>query len=260
MLRRWVWLVVLVVGVGLFEMVRQALLVTRNPNLVPSLILLGAAVAPAAFVTFVLGRRLDYSLRSGTIGLIAFLGGVVGVVTAGVLEYDAQAELGALPMVGVALIEESAKLLAPLAVLLFTLRHTHPADGLLVGVASGAGFAALETMGYGFVVTLRSGGDLSEIGEVLLLRGLLSPAAHMAWTGLTAAALWHAVRHRTGSAAAGAVVVFIVAVTLHTVWDGLGGLVVYGILAVISLGLLTWTAHRLVRRPDATVSLSPSGL
>src|ERR671929_167011 len=71
-------------------------------------------------------------------------------------------------------------------------RHRHPADGLLLGVACGAGFAVLETMGYAFVVLVQSGGDVGAVQQVLFLRGVLSPAAHMAWTGLAAAALFTA--------------------------------------------------------------------
>jgi hypothetical protein len=51
MARRWAWLLVLVGGVALFEIVRRVLIETQNPNLVPSFILLVAAVAPATFVT-----------------------------------------------------------------------------------------------------------------------------------------------------------------------------------------------------------------
>lgn len=91
-------------------------------------------------------------------------------------------------MLAVGLIEEAAKLIAPVAIVLYT-RHRYLADRLLIGVASGAGFAALETMGYAFVVRLQSHGNLAVIDDVLFLRGVLSPAAHMAWTGLTAAAL-----------------------------------------------------------------------
>ena len=47
---RWSWLWLLVVGIVLFEAVRRALLDTQNPNLVPALLLLGAAVVPASFV------------------------------------------------------------------------------------------------------------------------------------------------------------------------------------------------------------------
>ena len=42
--RRWSWVLVLVVGIVLYEVVLHAVVGTGNPNLVPALILLGAAV------------------------------------------------------------------------------------------------------------------------------------------------------------------------------------------------------------------------
>ena len=248
-MRRWSWLLVLVGGFALFEAVRHALISTQNPNLLPSLILLGAAVIPAAFVTFVYSLRLDYGVSGGLIALVAAVGGVVGVVTAGLLEYDTLHDLGVLPMAAVGVIEEAAKLIAPVAVLLLT-RHRHRADGLVLGVASGAGFAALETMGYAFVTLIASDGDLAAVEGVLLLRGILAPAAHMAWTGLTAAALWHAARDgwRPG-AVLRFLAAYVVAVGLHASWDSAGTTEAYAVLAAISLGLLTYTAWRL-RRPE----------
>jgi RsiW-degrading membrane proteinase PrsW (M82 family) len=254
--RRWAWVLVLVGGVVLFEVVRRVLIHTQNPNLIPSLILLGAAVAPATFVTFILGRRLPYDISGGAIGVVAFVAGVIGVVTAGLLEFDTLQDLGVLPMVAVALIEETAKLIVPAALLLLVARYRRPADGLLVGVAAGAGFAALETMGYAFVTLIASRDNLSAVDNVLLLRGLLSPAAHMAWTGLTASALWHATNHGwKGSALAGFVGVFIVAVALHATWDSVGTIPVYIVLSAISLGLLTWFAHLLARETSVPVAL-----
>jgi RsiW-degrading membrane proteinase PrsW (M82 family) len=237
---------VLVGGVVLFEVVRRVLVETQNPNLLPSLILLGAAVAPATFVTFILGRRLPWEISTGAIAAVAFLGGLIGVVTAGLLEYDTLRDLGVLPMVFVGLIEESAKLIVPAVLLLVLRRYRAPADGLLVGVAAGAGFAALETMGYAFVTLISSKGSVSAVQDILLLRGLLSPAAHMAWTGLTATALWYAADRRwKGRAVLRFVGVFAVAVALHATWDSVGTIPVYVVLAAISLGLLTWFAHLL---------------
>ena len=88
------WVAVLVVGLALFEAVRRALITTGNPNLVPSLILLGAAVMPTSFVTFIAQRRLSYSVDLGWVAGVALVGGVVGVVTAGVLEFDTLRRLG----------------------------------------------------------------------------------------------------------------------------------------------------------------------
>jgi RsiW-degrading membrane proteinase PrsW (M82 family) len=244
--RRWSWLLVLVVGTALFELIRRAIVDTGNPNFVPALILLGAAVVPAAFVTFIAGRRLVFAVSSGTVLLTALIGGVIGVVTAGMLEYSTLRRLGALPMVGVGLIEEFAKLIVPAAMLLVVRHNRHPADGLLLGVAAGAGFAVLETMGYAFVVLIQSQGNLAVVDNVLFVRGLLSPAAHMAWTALAAAALWRAAAERWHPGALGRFVgTYLVVVVLHTAWDLSGKTVAYVVLAAISLALLAVTSHRL---------------
>ena len=244
--RRWSWVLVLVGGAALYEFIRRAIVDTGNPNLLPSLLLLGAAVVPTAFVTFIAGRRLVFGVGAGTVLLTALVGGVIGVVTAGVLEYNTLQRLGTLPMLAVGVIEEAAKLIVPALVLLAVRRGRHPADGLLLGVACGAGFAVLETMGYAFVVLVQSRGDLEVVDDLLFLRGILSPAAHMAWTALAAAALWQAASQRWHAAAVGRfVLTFAVVVALHTAWDLSGTTVAYVVLAVISLALLGVTAHRL---------------
>ncbi|GAB4081576.1 PrsW family intramembrane metalloprotease [Modestobacter muralis] len=244
--RRWSWLLVLLGGLALYELIQRAIAETGNPNLLPALLLLGAAVVPTAFVTFIAGRRLVFAVGAGTVLLTALVGGVIGVVTAGVLEYNTLQRLGALPMLSVGLIEEAAKLILPAAVLLFVRRDRHPADGLLLGVACGAGFAVLETMGYAFVVLVQSRGDLEVVDSVLFLRGVLSPAAHMAWTALAAAALWRAAAQHWHAAEVGRfVLAFVVVVALHTAWDLSGSTVAYAVLSVVSLTLLAVVSHRL---------------
>jgi RsiW-degrading membrane proteinase PrsW (M82 family) len=244
--RRWSWVLVLVVGLGLYEAVRRAVLSTGNPNLLPALILLGAAVVPAAFVAFIAGRRMVFNTRPLTVVSTALVGGVIGVVAAGVLEYRTLVRLGVVPMLAVGVIEEAAKLIVPLLIVLVPRRDRHAADGLLIGVASGAGFAVLETMGYAFVTLVQSSGNVDVVQQVLFERGVLSPAAHMAWTGLTAAALWRAaVAHWHPRAVAGFLGTYVVAVALHTAWDSAPNVYVDLAVAVVSLVLLGVTTHRL---------------
>jgi RsiW-degrading membrane proteinase PrsW (M82 family) len=244
--RRWSWLPVLVVGAVLYELVRLTLVGTGNPLFVPTLILLGAAVVPVAFVDFVFGRRFAFGVSSALVGLTALVGGVVGVLVAGALEYEVVRSFGDLPSLLVGLIEEMAKLLVPAAMLLTFRRNRCPADGLLLGVAAGAGFAILETMGYALVALVDSGGNLSLVNGLLFDRGLLSPAAHMAWTGLAAAALWRAVtEHWRFRAVVRFVVVYMIVVVLHAAWDSAGSGWAHIGLAVASLGLLVGTVHRL---------------
>ena len=248
--RRHGWVAVLLVGAALFVAEERTLVATRNPNLVPSAILLGAGIVPLTFVAFVYGRRLPYDVPGPAIGLAAFLGGVIGTIMAAALEFDVLRALGAVPLLGVGLIEETSKLVVPAALLIPLRRRLSRANGLLVGVACGAGFAALETMGYAFTTLIQSGGDITDTVDILLLRGFLSPAGHMAWTGIAAAALYGAAATRRGRDVVRFAGAFVLAVALHTLWDGQGSLVGTAVVAVASLGLLGLTAHR-AGRADA---------
>jgi protease PrsW len=242
--RRYAWLAVLLVGAALFVAEERTLVATRNPNLVPSAILLGASIVPLAFVAFVYGRRLPYDVPGWAVATAAFLGGVIGTIVAATLEFDVLRALGTVPLLGVGVIEEASKLVVPLVLLLPLRRRRSRADGLLVGVACGAGFAALETMGYAFTTLIKSGGDITDTVDILLLRGFLSPAGHMAWTGIAAAALYGAADTRRGREVLHCAGAFVLAVVLHTLWDGQGSLIGTAVVAVVSLGLLARTAHR----------------
>jgi RsiW-degrading membrane proteinase PrsW (M82 family) len=104
------------------------------------------------------------------------------------------------------------------------------------------GFAALETMGYGFTTLLQAGGNLGALDEVLFARGLTSPAGHAAWTGLVCAVLWRE-RAKAGHAVVNAKVVgaFATAVVLHALWDTfnlLRGTTLVGFLSLELLSLL----------------------
>src|SRR5690242_16840807 len=96
--RQHAWIGVLVVGVALFLAVERTLVATQNPNMVPTTILLGAAVVPATFVAFISGRRLQYAVTGAAVAASAFLGGVIGLIVAGTLEFDVARDLGGLPM------------------------------------------------------------------------------------------------------------------------------------------------------------------
>lgn len=258
--RRWAWLGVLIVGLVLYIIVLRTLVHTQNPNFVPSLILLGATVVPLSFLTFAQARTGRWQVPSSALVVSAFFGGVIGTVVAGTLEYNSLRGLGMLPLVLVAVIEEAAKLIVPVA-LLFTILARHerrlPSDGLIIGVASGMGFAALETMGYAFTSLLSSDGNIGAVEETLFLRGLTAPAGHTAWTGLTAGALWAFIATPTGKKFLAFLGTFLGAVVLHTLWDSFGGLIAYLILAAISLGWLFLALHRYRTFSEHALRLGP---
>jgi RsiW-degrading membrane proteinase PrsW (M82 family) len=217
------WGQVLLSGIVVLYALERALVETRNLNLVPSVIMLGAFLVPTAFVIYLYERLPDWEVPIPAVWISFLWGGALGIFVASLLEYKTLRTLGFVPMLGVGLIEEAAKLILPLAFYVRG-RYLSQAAGIILGVASGMGFAALETMGYAFVTLLRSGGNLAVLDEVLLVRGLLSPAGHAAWTGMVAAVLWKE-RERGRPGLSGKVVAaFVLAVVLHALWDTFNGL------------------------------------
>jgi RsiW-degrading membrane proteinase PrsW (M82 family) len=230
------------------------LIETQNPNFVPAMILIGASVVPATFVTYVAARDGRWRVPASVLAGTALFGGVLGTVVAGRWEYDTLRRLGAVPVLAIGVAEEAAKLIVPVLLVFLLPRlssYTHrarpdwtgvhplvdPADGVVIGVAAGMGFAVVETMGYAFVSILAHH-SIGGIEQLLFERGLLSPVCHAAWTGLTSAALWrwvagarHGARHFIAT--------FILAVLLHATWDGLQILPVMLVVVLISgIGLM----------------------
>ena len=234
------WLLVLIGGAVLWAALTWATIETGNLNLVPSVIVLGAFLGPVAFVAWVYDRAREVPLPTLVICFVT--GGALGVTGASLLEYRTMIELGALPTVAIGLAEESCKLIVPLAIFLSG-RYRREADGLLIGVASGMGFAAFETMGYGLTALLVSQGRIDEVVKLLFVRGVLAPAGHAAWTGLICAALWHA-RLRPGVRSAAVVVgAFLTVVTLHALWDAATAQWVQLAVGAVSLTLVLWRLH-----------------
>jgi protease PrsW len=213
------WFQIFVSGLILLFLVERTLVATGDPNYVPSAILLGAFLVPVTFTTYLYERLPNWDVPLPPLAICFIWGGVLGTVVAGTLEYDVMKSLGFVPKLGIGLIEESAKLIVPL-IFYFLGRFRSEAAGIVLGVATAAGFAGLETMGYGFVSLLQSKGNLGILDEVLLGRGLTSPAGHMAWTGLVCAVLWRErlkVGHATVNWRVGGA--FATAVILHALWD-----------------------------------------
>jgi RsiW-degrading membrane proteinase PrsW (M82 family) len=240
------WIPVLICGSLLYAAVLAALLGTQDILYVPSLLLVGAAVVPITFLTFVGGLPQRGDLSFAQIAGAAVLGGVIGTVVAGSLEFETARTLGSLPNLGIGLIEESAKLAIPATLLLW--RKPRPLEGLVLGVAVGSGFAALETMGYAFAALVASNGQLDSVTRLLLVRSVTEPGGHAAWTGLAGAALFaiHGSRRRWLGWLR-FVAVFAGVVALHATWDSLAtdkGYLFVGGASFTLLMATTWYLYR----------------
>jgi protease PrsW len=235
------WFQIFVGGLVLLYLIERTLLATQSLNYVPSVLLLGAFLVPVAFLTYLYERLPKWEVPLPPLAACFVWGGALGTVVAGTLEYDLLRNLGVFALLGVGLIEEGAKLIFPL-IFYFLGRYRSEGAGIVLGVSAAMGFAALETMGYGFMTILQSGGNLVTLDEVLLARGLTSPAGHAAWTGLVCAVLWRE-RAKAGRVVVNGKVVgaFATAVVLHALWDTfnlLQGTTFVGFLSLELLSLL----------------------
>jgi len=255
------WLQILIVGIVLVIGSEEALRITGNPNFFPTVILLGSFIVPVTFVVFFYEHVKHREISIPLLTTCFIVGGVIGLIAAGFIEYGTLKSLSIPVLFGVGLIEESVKLIFPI-ILYVGWRYRHEADGLLFGIAAGMGFAALETMGYSLVTFLQSRGDISVLQQVLTIRGVLSPAGHAAWTGFVCAVLWRE-RERQGHITINWRVLgtFVLAVVLHAVWDiinSLGGpsttqliLVITGNIVIVGVSLtLIIRRYREAKRLD----------
>jgi RsiW-degrading membrane proteinase PrsW (M82 family) len=93
--------------------------------------------------------------------------------------------------VAVKLIEANASKLFTIIFVMRSLtfnRYRFSINGLLLGAAVGAGFAAFESAGY----ALRVGLNLNTTAMVtnIVLRGVFSPFGHIVWSAIAVCAFW----------------------------------------------------------------------
>jgi protease PrsW len=240
--RRWAWVAVLAGGTALYLVLLELLVDSRDPSYVPAMVLTAGSVVPATFMTLAAARKGRWRVRASVLATAAFLGGVIGTVAAARLGFRSLLQLSAVPIAAVALVEEAAKLVVPAAATGLRGPRRQAAEGLVIGASIGMGFAALETMTWTFTTLLDAQGDVGAVEQLLFPRGLLSPAANAAWTGLACGALWRLVHDPRAMTAARFVATFAVVVALHALWDGLHSQVGYASIGAVSVGWLAWQA------------------
>lgn len=220
MSKRNAWLKVLATGAVFYILLLVALLLTNNSNIFPTVVLVGNFMVPVAYVAFFYERRHLSRLTMSTVSLAFLYGGLVGILAASFLEpfFIPQSNPGANLRIG--LIEEFAKIMGVI-VIAHHRRHDSEMDGLILGAASGMGFAALESNGYAFTAFLVSNGSVSVTVAVTLLRGLLSPLGHGTWTAILASVLFRESRSCDFRVNLKVIGAYLLVSILHTMWNGL---------------------------------------
>jgi len=193
---------------------------TGNPNLIPTIVLLGSFLVPVSFVVWAFGRRHSGEVTAELLFTTFITGGVLGVLAASLLE-SYLLHPSPLLFLGVGLIEEAAKLVV-LAFLSRHLEHKYARDGLILGASVGFGFAAFESAGYAFTALFTEKGlSLMQLVQTELLRGVLAPVGHGLWTAILGGVLFSASGRRHFAFTGRLLVTYLGVSVLHALWDSM---------------------------------------
>lgn len=179
-----------------------------------------AATIPLTMVVLFCEWDVTRAVSGWIAGLVVFLGGSLTGLLAEVVNTYFDISLESAGFAG--LTEEPIKGIALLILAMFPRQFPGILSGLALGVSIGAGFAVLETFEYAYA--------FSETGQpdtyVLLLRGILSPLMHMAWTGALGGAMWAARGpNRSGWTALTSWQfwgIFVLMIVFHCIWNVIG--------------------------------------
>jgi len=214
----------------------------NNANLLPGVILLGSFTAPLGAAVFLFECNAPKNISLFAAVRLFVWGGVLGVLVSQLLfslTEDLNERIGA-PIAG--LVEEPAKLLA--VILLGSLpRYRWTLNGMCLGAAVGAGFAAFESAGYAMRYLLVAGDTV--MFNNLALRGMLAPLCHVVWTAIAAGAVWRvkgdqpfAVEMLKDRRCFAPIVAVMV---LHALWNSPLPALVPFLLGYLALGAVAWT-------------------
>jgi RsiW-degrading membrane proteinase PrsW (M82 family) len=209
-----------ITGLVLWLLTVVVTFVTGNPNLVPTLVLLGSFLVPVTFVVWAFGRRHSGEVTAELLFSTFVTGGVLGVLAASLLESYLLHPSPWL-FLGVGLIEEAVKLLA-LAFLTRHLAHKYARDGMILGAAVGFGFAAFESAGYAFTALFTEQGlSLMQVVQTELLRSVLSPVGHGLWTAILGGVLFSSSGREHFAVTWRLLWSYLGVSVLHALWDSM---------------------------------------
>lgn len=226
------WWKALLVGALLWVLTIVVTIITSNPNLVPTLILIGSFLVPFSVVLFA-AERISASITATHLMVAFFVSGVLGVLGASLLEANLNPSVWAFLAVG--FIEEFVKGVL-LVVIGRALVPKTARQGALLGAVVGAGFAAFESAGYAFNAMFTGQGlNVGALLQTEVVRAVLTPLGHVLWTAVLGAAIFAASRDgRHYRYTFGVLGAYVGVSVLHSLWDAMGG--ISALLAVVLTG------------------------
>lgn len=193
----------------------------HNINLVPGLIIIGSFAVPFSVLILFFELNTPKNISIIKIVQLVVVGGALSLLLSLIL-FEITPFLGVFGASAAGLVEEFGKL----AALIFVMRavkgdrYKYRLNALLLGAAVGTGFAAFESAGYALRYGLRSAEMMLDI---IQLRGVMSPFAHIVWTAIAASAFWIARPHHNELwdtvKSPQFLSIFSIPVVLHFIWN-----------------------------------------
>ena len=182
----WIFSRLIVVALVIFYAFKFAYDQSPNPMYIPALIITGSFGIPLSTLVLFLELNIRRNIPIWTIAKLFLAGAVLSLFINQVFFENTLTFLGWAGASAAAVTEEPAKLLALVVLARGKKRYPYILNGLLLGAAVGCGFAAFESAGYAYNNTKY----YKVFFDVITIRGILSPFAHIVWTAIAGAALW----------------------------------------------------------------------
>ena len=194
-----------------------------NLNAYPGVIMLGSFMVPVSVMVFFFELNTPRNISFYTLLKVFLVGGCASLLfTLFLFELFPVGELDYAGATMVGIIEELGKLGIVAYFLNKEKNAKYHINGLLIGAAVGAGFAAFESAGYAFRQLLAVGYD--GMLDVIFLRAILAPGGHVVWAAMGGYAIM-LVRKYAGPSPTGFLSqsrfwqIFWMPIAMHAVWD-----------------------------------------
>lgn len=216
----------------------------HNDKAVPGLILVGAFAVPFSGLVFFFEANAFKDISLFEVIKVFFIGGIFSlVVTLFLYQFvnfsTTSQYLGVLTLkdsVSIGVVEKLGKVLI-ISYFISQLNVRHILDGILIGAAVGAGFAAFETAGY-----IYDAG--SQLVAVAILRGWSAIGGHLVWAAISGGAIMIVKRDQPFKFSqlldTRFLVFFILSVMMHAAWDWDITILGSAYLKLILLIVLAW--------------------
>lgn len=226
----WAFLRAFLLSIGAFIGLYYTCFHFENLKLIPGVIIVGAFAVPLSILVLFFEINVPRNISVYQVIKLVLTGGMLSLlISMFFFQWSDSIGLSWMGASVAGIVEESGKLVA-LIIAARKLRFPWTLNGLVLGACVGTGFAIFETAGYAFDALITGWSTHSGfqgvvmMTETLLVRAIFTPlGGHGIWTAMVGAALW---RVKRGNPFKFEMLkdpkflrVFIVAVSLHTIWN-----------------------------------------